>query len=299
MSKKVLAIYYSQSGQLQEIIDNFCQPLIETGISVEKVNIELQNAHLLPWTAESFFSVMPDCVLGVPTEIEPFVLKEKSYDLIVLGYQAWFLSPSIPFNSFVHHPSVQQVLKDTAVITITGARNMWVNAFKGVKKILKESGARLVGNISLVDRHLNLVSFVTIFHWMLHNKKDRYLNIFPKPGVSDTDIANTKIFGEVVIPHLEKGEWSGLQAELMNRNAVDLKYHLMFIESKAGIMFKVWAKLIARKQNKAVWLAAFKYYLMTALFVAAPLVFVVDQLFFKPFLPKYIRRQKESLLNLS
>jgi len=299
MSKKVLAIYYSQSGQLQEIIDNFCQPLVEKGISVERVNIELQNPHMLPWTADNFFGVMPDCVLGIPAEIKPFVLREPTYDLIVLGYQAWFLSPSIPFNSFIHHPSVQHVLKDTPVITITGARNMWVNAFKGVKKILKESGARLAGNISLVDRHLNLVSFVTIFHWMLHNKKDRYLNIFPKPGVSDTDIANTKVFGEIVIPHIEKGEWNGLQAELMGSKAVDLKYHLMFIESKAGIMFTVWAKFIATKQNKTAWLVAFKYYLMIALFVATPIVFVFDQLFFKPFLPRYIRRQKEALLNFS
>jgi len=299
MSKKVLAIYYSQSGQLKEIIDSFCQPLIEAGISVEKVNITLLNEHVLPWTADGFFSVMPDCVLGVPAEINPFVLREISYDFIILGYQAWFLSPSIPFNSFVHHPSVQRVLKGTPVITITGARNMWVNAFKGVKKILKESGARLTGNITLVDRHLNLVSFVTIFHWMLHNKKDRYLNIFPKPGVSDADIANTRVFGEVVIPYIEKGEWNGIQAALMDKKAVDLKYHLMFIESKAGVMFKVWAKVIAKKRNKAAWLKAFKYYLMFALFIAAPIVYVIDQLFFKPFLGKYIKNQKESLLNLS
>ncbi|MFD2146742.1 hypothetical protein [Mucilaginibacter antarcticus] len=41
MSKKVLAIYYSQSGQLGEIIDNFTQPLIDAGHSVEKVRIGL------------------------------------------------------------------------------------------------------------------------------------------------------------------------------------------------------------------------------------------------------------------
>ncbi len=299
MSKKALAIYYSQSGQLKDIIDNFCQPLIETGISVEKVEITLQNEHILPWTADGFFSVMPDCVLGVPADINPFVLKETSYDLIILGYQAWFLSPSIPFNSFVHHPSVQQVLKNTPVITITGARNMWVNAYKGVKNILKESGAKLAGNISLVDKNLNLVSIVTIFHWMLHNKKDKYLNIFPKPGVSDEDIANTGIFGRIAIPYIEKNEWGGLQAALMDKNAMDLKYHLIFIESKAGVMFKAWAKIISKKQNKTAWLTAFKYYLLISLFIAAPIVYVIDQLFFKPFLHKYIRKQKESILNLN
>ncbi len=67
--KKVLAIYYSQSGQLGEIIDNFTAPLIEAGISVEKVNINLKKNYAFPWTANRFFGVMPDAVLGVPADI--------------------------------------------------------------------------------------------------------------------------------------------------------------------------------------------------------------------------------------
>ncbi len=299
MSKKVLAIYYSQTGQLRDIIDNFCTPLIEDGIVVEKVNVKLKEDYPFPWTGKSFFSVMPDCVLGIPTELASFELKESSYDLIILGYQAWFLSPSIPFNSLVHQTAFRDVLKNTPVITITGARNMWVNAFEAVKKLLGEAGAKLVGNIALVDKHLNLVSFMTIFHWMLHGKKDRYLNIFPNPGVSDADIANTKVFGEIVLPYLQKNEWDGMQAKLVRKKAVDLKYHLIFIESKAGRMFKLWANFIVKRKNRTVWLALFKYYLLIALFLAAPLVFVIDLLFFKPFLSKYIRAKKESILKLN
>jgi len=250
MQKKVLAIYYSQSGQLRDIIDRFCIPLIDGDISVEKVDVKMQNDYPFPWTTKSFFSVMPDCVLGVAAELAPFTLKESSYDLIILGYQPWFLSPCIPFNSLIHDPSVRQVLKNTPVITITGARNMWVNAFEKVKKLVKETDAKLVGNIVLIDKHLNLVSIFTIFHWMLSGKKDRFLHIFPKPGVSDADIANTKIFGTIVLPYLQKNEWDGMQADLISKNAVDLKYHLMFIESKAGVMFKLWANFIAKKKKK-------------------------------------------------
>ncbi len=49
MSKKVLAIYYSQSGQLGEIIDNFTQPLINAGHSVEKVRVHLVNEPNFPF----------------------------------------------------------------------------------------------------------------------------------------------------------------------------------------------------------------------------------------------------------
>jgi hypothetical protein len=299
MQKKVLAIYFSQSGQLRDIIDKFCAPLIDTNISVEKVEVKMQNDYPFPWTTKSFFSVMPDCVLGAPAELVPFTLKEALYDLIILGYQAWFLSPSIPFNSLIHHPTFRQVLKNTPVITITGARNMWVNAFEKVKKLVKETDAKLVGNIVLVDKHLNLVSIFTIFHWMLSGKKDKLLHIFPKPGVSDEDIANTKIFGTIVLPYLQKNEWDGMQADLISKKAVDLKYHLMFIESKAGVMFKLWANFIAKKRKKTVWLDLFKYYLLIALFIAAPIVFLIDRLFFKPFLSKYVKAKKEFYLKLN
>ncbi|MDB5116821.1 MAG: hypothetical protein JWQ79_2313, partial [Mucilaginibacter sp.] len=198
MSKKVLAIYYSQSGQLGEIIDNFTAPLMESGISVEKIRVRLVNEPAFPWTADTFFSVMPDCQLDVPAQLEPFELKETKYDLVILGYQAWFLSPSIPFNSLLQTPELRAVLKNTPTITVTGARNMWLNAFVRVKKLLRAVEAKLVGNIALVDTHPNPVSFITIFHWMLHGKKDRYLNIFPPPGVSDADIKHTKVFGESV-----------------------------------------------------------------------------------------------------
>ena len=214
---------------------------------------------------------MPDCVLGDPAELEPFNLKQSSYDLIVLGYQPWFLSPSIPFNSLMHDATFKNVLKNTPVITITGVRNMWVNAFEKIKLMLKDASANHVGTVALYDRHLNLVSIFTIFHWMLNGKKDRYLGFFPLPGVADEDIANTKNFGKIALPYLEKNEWNGLQQELIKVKAVDPKYHLMFIEGKAGIMFKIWAKFISKKENKSFWLAAFKYYLLIALFIAAPL----------------------------
>jgi hypothetical protein len=246
-----------------------------------------------PWTGKSFFAVMPDCVLGVPTELKPFQLKEDRYDLVILGYQAWFLSPGIPANSILNHPSVKAVLKDAPVITITGARNMWISAMERIKKILKHSEAKLVGSIALFDKHHNLISFITIFYWMFKGKKGRLLNIFPKPGVADADIANTVVYGNTVQKYLSAGAWEGLQEELIAQKAIEVKYNLMFIESKASKIFAIWANIIAKKKKKTAWLVAFKYYLLIALFIAAPVILTVDFIFFKPFLPARIKRQKQ------
>ncbi len=297
--KKVLAIYYSQSGQLGKIIDNFCAPFIEAGVEVEIVRIQLKNDFPFPWTTQRFFSVMPDCVLGVVHELEPLQLQHSSYDLIILGYQPWFLSPSIPFRSLLHNSIFKNVLKHTPVITLTGVRNMWVSAFERIKLMLKDAGANHVGTVALFDRHLNLVSIFTIFHWMLTGKKDRYLRFFPLPGVAEKDIKNTKEFGKIALPYLTKNKWDGLQEKLVKTKAVDPKYHLLFIESKAAVMFRLWAKFISKKRNKTFWLALFKYYLLIALFIAAPLVWVINMLIFKPFLSKHIQNKKAALLKLN
>lgn len=293
MSKKILVIYYSQSGQLGDILSNLTSPLIQAGHSVETVRVFPKEAYPFPWTGKAFFAVMPDCVHGNPTELQPFQLKETSYDLIIHGYQAWFLSPSIPSNSILTHPAVKAVLKNTPVVTITGARNMWISAMERIKKILKDADAKLVGSMALVDKHANLISFITIFYWMFKGKKERYLNIFPKPGVSDEDISQCSTYGLTIEKYLSAGNWDGLQDELIAQKAIVVKYNLMFIESKARKIFGIWAGIIVKKKNRTAWLVAFKYYLIIALFIAAPIILTVDAIFFKPFLSGRIKRQKQ------
>ena len=293
MGKKVLAVFYSQSGQLEQIIDQFTQPMMEAGMTVEKLRIYPAQAYPFPWTGKSFFSVMPDCVNQVPGQLQSFGFQEARYDLIILGYQAWFLSPSIPSNTLMFDPRFREIARDTPVITITGARNMWLSAMEKIKPVLKSMDAHLVGNIALVDRHHNFVSFVTIFHWMFKAKKDRFLNIFPIPGVSEADILNTKNYGSTAIPYLEKTNWQGFQEEMVKQGAVPVKYNLMFIESKARKIFKVWAGIISKRKKRDAWLVAFKYYLLIALFIAAPIILTVDAILFKPFLSGRIKRQKQ------
>jgi hypothetical protein len=293
MGKKVLAVFYSQSGQLEQIIDHFTLPFTQAGAMVEKLRVYPEQPYPFPWTGKSFFSVMPDCVLQVPGKLQPFSFKESKYDLIILGYQPWFLSPSIPSNTILFDPLFRELAKNTPVITITGARNMWLSSMEKIKPVFKNMDAQLVGNIALVDRHHNFVSFVTIFYWMFKAKKERFLNIFPVPGVSEQDILNTKAYGETAIPYLEKGNWQGFQEEMVNQGAVPVKYALMFIESKARKIFKVWAGIISRRKKRDGWLVAFKYYLLIALFIAAPIILTVDAIFFKPFLSGRIKRQKQ------
>jgi len=299
MNKKVLAVYYTQSGQLKQILDNFTAPFTQAGMTVETVSIQPKNDYPFPWTTPAFFEVMPESVLTIPTEIVPFQCKEPSYDLVIFAYQPWFLSPSIPANSLLQNPSFKALIKGTPVITLIGSRNMWISSQERVKKFLKDAGANLVGNSVLIDRNQNHISVVTIFHWMLTGRKDRYLNIFPKPGISDEDIRDATSFGATAAKHLQENTLSSLQDAFIAQKAVEVHYNLLFIEERGSKLFKIWAKLISRKKNRAGWLVAFKYYLLIALFVAAPIILAVFSILFRPFLSKSIKRKKQYYLALN
>jgi hypothetical protein len=294
MSKKVLAVYFTQTGQMESIINHFTGPLeASPDITVEKMRIYPVQSFPFPWTSAVFFDAMPESVNSTPVELQPLTFAASHYDLIILGYQPWFLSPSIPISSLLQHPSFKNILSHTPVVTISGCRNMWINAQEKIKKRLKEANAELVGNIALVDRHNNYASLVTILYWMLTGRKDRKWGIFPKPGVSDEDIAGSALFGETVRDHLHTKEWKNLQENLLHQGAVNIKYNLMFIERKAGRIFLIWSKIINGSKKRSLLLVVFKYYLLIALCIAAPLILLVDALFFKPFLSRRIKQQKE------
>ncbi len=294
MGKKILAVYFSQSGQTRAIVESFLRPVVADGNEVEYLQIKTVHQFPFPWSIPVFFDTVPESVNIIPTVLEPWQTKLERYDLVILGWQPWNLSPSIPFSSILQDEKFKTLIKGTPVITISGCRNMWINAQEKNKKLLRAAGAKLVGNIALVDRHLNHLSYFTIFHWLGTGRKDRKWGIFPKPGVSEKDISGASRFGNVVKEYLRLNNWEGLQQDLSQIGAAPVKYSLMFIERKAGKIFQKWVNLINKfPQKRKNILVVYKYYLAVALLVASPLILAVDLVLFRPFSQKRIRRQMQ------
>ncbi|MGJ7031970.1 hypothetical protein [Niabella hirudinis] len=294
MSKQVLAVYFTQSGQTKQILDSFLQPLLADGIVVDFLQVQTQDPFPFPWSIPVFFDTVPESVDVIPTALKPWSVPREKYDLVILAWQPWNLSPSIPINSILQDAAFRALIKDTPLVTICGCRNMWINAQEKNKKLLRDAGARLVGNIALFDRHPNHLSYVTIFHWLGTGRKDRKWGIFPRPGVAQQDIANASVFGATVNRCLQSGNWQGLQPELLKQKAVEVKYSLMYIERKAGKIFKKWVAIINKHpQNRKKILVAYKYYLAVALLIASPIILLVDLILVRPFSQKKIRRQMD------
>lgn len=297
MNKNILVVYYSQSGQLKKIAENFIAPFAEKSVEIEWLQIKPKNDFPFPWSSKEFFDVMPESVLGIPAELLPVEFKHSSYDLIVFAYQPWYLSPSIPAASILKNPELKKRLLNSPVITLIGSRNMWINAQERVKKLLSEAGANLIGNIVLRDKHTNLLSAITIQHWMFTGKKDKLWGIFPKPGISDEDINSVHHFGTKASEALLNGNLADLQKKLVEMKAAEVNSNLMFIEERAPKLFSIWANVIIKKKNRSLWLQLFKHYLMFVLFIVSPIVSLINILLLKPFTRKQIRKKKNYYLS--
>lgn len=279
MKKNVLVIYYTQSGQLKEIADCLVEPL--EGCNVVFHEIRMKHDFPFPWTGDSFFDAFPDSFQQRPHALEPVPAEvlEADYDLVLFHYQVWFLSPSVPVTSFLKSAEGKRLLAGKPVVTVSATRNMWILAQEKVKKLLKEAGGNLVGNIALVDRAPNLVSVVTIVDWLFSGVKRRFLGVFPLPGVSEEDIRGVGKFGLILRQHLEAGTLHQLQPELAEAGAVEISSFLLSVDQKGNKIFKKWAEIIdKRPAQRKFLLKLFNLYVILALYVVSPVVFVFHHL---------------------
>ena len=292
--KNVLVLYFSQSGQLQQIEQHITGPLAAAeGVNVQFHEITMEKPFPCPWSKETFFDAFPESFLQIPAEINPVPqhLLDTKWDLILFHYQVWYLSPSIPVNAFLKSTYAAQLLNNVPVVTISGSRNMWFLAHDKIKVLLRQNDALLKGNIALVDRSGNLISVITIVEWMFSGKKQKYMGIFPLPGVSAKDIKESEKFGHTLLSALKSNNFNNLQPQLLEQGAVKVSPYLVGVDRKGNHIFKKWSAFIIKRQGQARrnLLKLFVIYLFLAIWVISPIVYILHLLTY-PFRIKAIKR---------
>jgi len=130
-------------------------------------------------------------------------------------------------------------------------------------------------------------------------QKKPLFRLLPLPGISTNDIEGSESFGSLLLPHIKSGNYTGLQEKFIKAGAVEVKDDLMFIEHRAGRLFSIWANLAYGKRNRSTILIFYKYYLLIALFIVAPIVLVVNNILFKHFFKKQVNRKKQYYLSIN
>ncbi len=295
--KKLLVITYSQSGQLDQIVSNILMTM-EGKVEVYRHKIKPIPDFPFPWTDMSFWDAMPESVQCTPAQIEALDIDTSiDYDLIMIGYPIWFLSPPIPLTTFLKSDQAKKLLKGKPIVSVIGSRNMWINAQEDIKEMIEANKGRLVGNIALRDKNQNLISVVTIIYWMMQGKKDRYLGIFPKPGISDKDIKDSERFGQPMLQAIQNNDFSSLQNDLVSMDAVDIVPSIISLENKGKHIFRIWARFIKKKggpgaKARQSRLKLFKWYLLFVIFIVSPIATLVFYLTYPLFMGRINRKLK-------
>jgi hypothetical protein len=283
--KKILVIYFSQSGQLQKAAQKTLQPLADDpSISLQYERLEPVVPFPYPWTYMQFFDAFPETVFGIPCKLKPVSFNaDEHFDLVIIAYQPWFLSVSRPVDSFLQSEEASRLLKGKKVITLLACRNMWLNAQEKMKRHLQNLGATLVGNITYVDPSSNLVSLVTVLAFELAGEQGKYLGLFPKYGVTDKTLETKGVrFGEIISLHLKRGNFDGMQASLVQNGAIHIKPNLMIMEGRGKVLFPIYARFILnhKRSQKArrVRVRAFGIILPTLIFLLSPIITLLSRL---------------------
>ncbi|HET6725819.1 MAG TPA: dialkylresorcinol condensing enzyme [Gammaproteobacteria bacterium] len=276
--KKVLVVHYgSPSGQLTDIVDNLTAPLAESEhVEYRHLVLKPRRPYPFPWPILRFFDTFPESIYLDPPEMEPLDLDpNEHFELVILGYQVWFLSPSGPTVGFLKDPVARAVLKDTPVVTVIGCRDMWLMAQERTKALLADCGARLVGNIAMVDEAGSIGSFFATPVWMLTGLRGPLLGgLLPRAGVKPEQIRDSRRFGERMRDALEH-DLPLDEGLLRGLDAVRVNTRLIATEHAAQRGFLAWGALLRKLGPCGAWqrqpvVAVYILFLVTLLITVLP-----------------------------
>jgi hypothetical protein len=284
--KKVLLIQYSQTGQLSRVLSSLSAPLVEAKdqVDLRVLTLKPRQDFPFPWPVFRFFDTFPETVYGDTPELEPLGLDpSERFDLVILGYQAWFLSPCLPMQAFLKTDAAARLLKDTPVATVVACRDMWLKAQEIMKERLAALGARHVGHAALVDEAGSVGSFLATPLWMLTGQPGPRLGgLIPRAGVAPAKIEACRRFGERALSALASGTamdaglWQGL-------GAVEVNTALISSESAIRRGFKAWGGLLRALGPQGHWrrkvaLVFYVAWLVLAIVFLVPLGYLLRKL---------------------
>ena len=283
--KKVLVVHYSQTGQLTAVVESVCRGMQSSGVRVIQERLRPREDYPFPWPLSRFLDVFPESVYLDPPPLMPLnVDPDEQVDLIVIAYQVWFLSPSLPITAFIKSDAGRRLLGGRPVITVIACRNMWLIAQEKMKRMLRDAGARLLDNVVLVDGQPSLVTFITTPRWLLTGNKGVAGGFLPPAGVAERDIAGAARFGRAIAAALRDDLEHRDQPLLRGLEAVRIDTRLIASERIGNRSFMIWGGLLRRigpprHPLRRLVLLIYAVFLVTMIVTVVPVTMALNFLF--------------------
>ena len=295
--KRVLVVHFSQTGQLARVVRRLSSPLAAApDVELVEEVLRPRRPYPFPWPVLRFFGTMPESVQLDPPELEPLgVRPEEHFDLVVLAYQVWFLSPSGPITAFLKSEAGKRLVRARPVVTVIACRNMWLSAQEDMKRLIQEAGGELRDNVVFTDRAPTLATLITTPLWLLTGRRDAVPGL-PRAGVAEDEIAAADRFGRALLGALRSGRERAALPMLAGLGAARVDPRLIFSERAARRAFKLWSRIIrlgGRPGSVArlPLVALFCVYLVTMILAVVPASLLLQRLL-RPLLAQRLQSQK-------
>jgi hypothetical protein len=297
--KRVLVISYSQTGQLAAVVESVTAPLVDSpSVDVVFASLEPEWPFPFPWPFLEFFNTFPETVHAMPRRLKPLRADPaQAFDLVILAYQVWFLSPSQPMTAFLQSPDAARLLRGTPVVTLIACRNMWLMAQETVKHKLQDLGARLIDNVVLTDRAHSAATFISTPLWMLTGRRGPFLaGAVPAAGIDAEDIAAASRFGRAIATGLSNLDPAHPKSLLTGLGAVTINERLIASERIGHRSFRLWGRLLLmlgrpRSVLRRAVLCFYIVFLATMILTVAPVTAILKRLL-APFTRERVARQR-------
>lgn len=240
---RILALHCTNTRQTTRALDALLAD-VEARDDTEVVHWALSDGvtYPFPWGFAHFFSLMPACVRGRTAPLQPPPPEVTGpFDLVVLAWPVWFLSPALPVAAFLASDHAARLLRDTPVISLVTCRNMAFNAALEVHARIRALGGRLLDVVQLMDRAPPWTTFITTPVWLLTGRKQ--IGNLPEAGIQPADFDGLAPLARRLADGVERGV---LDEPLFAGCApIALQARYLFPELVLKrVVFRPWALLI-------------------------------------------------------
>jgi len=277
--KRILLLFYSQSGEAGRAAAIFREEMAEAGHPVTIEALQPATDYPYPWRSiRRFFDVMPETQLGQPPPIRPPAFDPSAaFDLVILVVPIWFLSPALPIQGFFRTPQAA-VLRGRPVMTVTVSRAMWQQGSETLKRLLAAAGARHIDNVVITHRGSPVATLVSTPRTLLSGRGGRLAGIFPEAGVAEEDHDRLRRLAKVAASRLRTAE-SVSTSLLAGEPAVAVRRWLIGPELLGWYAFHGWAHLIRAAGRvgtapRAVFVWGFALFLLAMILAGLPLTLI-------------------------
>jgi len=250
--QRVLIVYYSNTGSTEALLRKLTHHLeLDPDISLTWLRLRPAREYPFPWTLSALFDTAPETVGETPLELsQPGADELGDFDLIILGWQVWWLRPSAPVTAFVRSQS-GRVLRGARVVLVGCSRQMWRSALARLRAALADAGA-LCGD-SIMVRHEGSGATLVTTPLMLLTGRRAWPAFLPQPVLRTQEVEAAGACGRRLAE--AKHLWNGPETPSLLGELAPGSFDRAYLapEAVASLYMSLWRPVFSRLPRRGGW----------------------------------------------